>query len=87
MPIFKKSALERDLMELEQRYQKLRDALEGMEPNRNLFHRYEDDEQQYLADYVELKLDDVEYALHDFDGVLRRLRTANLKKRKAPARS
>lgn len=86
MSIFKKSALERDLQKLELRYKALRDAVAGKEPNPNIYMNYEDDPHVFRDEYTEVDLTDVEYALHDLDGVLKRLRRSSLAKLRARPR-
>jgi len=77
MPIVKKSDLKRHIMELEARYEKLRKAVNGTEPNPNIYNQYHNNPDQYKDEFIEISLDDVHYAVNDFNHVLKKLNNIN----------
>lgn len=85
MAIVKKSELQRHLDELERRFQELKKAVIGVEPNENIFVEYCNDPEYYKKHFTEVDVTSVNYALHDFRGVLKQLE--NIKKLQAPRRS
>jgi len=84
MAIFNRSELLRDLQELETRYQTLKRELTGSEPNPNLFEQYANDPEYFRSHFVEIDLGRLDLAIHDFQGPLKILGTAQIKKRQAP---
>ena len=75
MAIIRKTDLRRHIDELEKRYQELRKAVIGSTPNPNVFDQYSNNPDDYKEQFTEVQLEDVEYALSDFKGVLKQLET------------
>lgn len=75
MAIIRKSELRRHVEQLEARYQRLREAVDGIAPNRNLYEQYATDPDEYAEDFTEVDVEAVAYALSDFRTVLKRLDT------------
>jgi len=75
MAIIRKSELRRHLDELKARYDRLWSAVNGNTPNPNIYEQYAHDPEQYKKDFTEINITDVEYALSDFQTVLKRLET------------
>lgn len=73
MAIIKKSQLRRHIEELELRYEKLKNAAMGVDPNPNVYEQYSNNPDQYREEFVEVNVLDVKYALSDFRGVLKQL--------------
>jgi|CXWL01.1.fsa_nt_gi hypothetical protein len=82
MAIIRKVELRRHIEELESRYKKLREAISGGNPNPNIYDQYSNNPEQYKEEFTEVNDTDVEYALSDFRGVLKRLET--IQKLQAP---
>lgn len=66
MAIFRKADLARHLHELSSRHAALKAAVEGTEPNPNIFEFYAHDPQEYSDSFVEVDITSVDYALQDF---------------------
>jgi len=73
MTIIRKTDLRRHIEELDARYQALRKAVIGIEPNPNVYEHYCNNPDDYKEHFTEVDIDTVEYALHDFKGVLKQL--------------
>jgi len=73
MSIIKKTDLRRHIDELDARYQKLRNAVVGSEPNPNIYEQYSNSPDDYKKHFTEVETTDVDYALSDFRGVLKQL--------------
>ncbi len=73
MAIIKKVDLDRHIQELDKRYKDLRKAVIGSDPNPNLFEQYSGTPDDYKERFTEVDVMNVEYALHDFKGVLKQL--------------
>lgn len=54
MTIVRKARIAGLLEELDASYQELRSVLEGVEPNRNIYDRYHDNPEQYVAEFTEI---------------------------------
>ena len=77
MPIIRKQELHRHIAELEERYTKLKKAIEGSEPNPNIYEQYHNNSDQYKNEFTEVSIHDVHYAVDDFKNVLKILRNVN----------
>ena len=77
MPIIRKSDLQRHIREFDERYKSLKKAIEGSEPNPNIYNQYHDNPEQYKNEFTEVSVHDVQYAVDDFKTVLKVLRNVN----------
>lgn len=73
MAIIRKTDLQRHIQELDDRYQALKKAAVGGDPNPNIFEQYSVSPDDYKEHFTEVDVASVEYALHDFKGVLNQL--------------
>ncbi len=77
MPIVRKIELKRHIEELEKRFKKLREAVEGQEPNTNVYDQYHNNSDQFVEEFTELSTHDIQYAVDDFKNVLGVIRKVN----------
>lgn len=73
MAIIRKADLMRHISELDKRYQALKSAVVGTDPNPNVFDQYSVSADDYKEHFTEVDVASVEYALSDFRGVLKQL--------------
>ncbi|CAH8206662.1 hypothetical protein [Vibrio aestuarianus] len=85
MPIIRKSSLANHLAHLEQRFDKLKKELTGVEPNPNIYNVYHNDPIVYKEEFTEVNELEVKLAIEDFNAILKELR--QIKKLQATKRS
>ena len=72
--IFLKSSICRDIEEYKSRTQKLLEILEGGELNNNIYNKYANSPEDFGRDYVEIDIQELEYAISDFETSLKMLK-------------
>ena len=74
MPIVRKSKAQRHLERLEERIEKLKEVLQGKEPNINLWNFYSLNETDYLRDFTEVEQSELSIALGDIENAIKELK-------------
>ena len=82
MAIFNKSSVSKDIEEFRSRSKKLLDVISGKEPNPNIYDKYTENPDQYRSDYLEIDMEELEYAISDFETSLKVLKKLKIKKAK-----
>lgn len=66
MTIIRKPLLKPFLDELDEYHQRLRDVVQGREPSDSLAEHYHSNPQQFLRDYTDIDMDELEKAIKHF---------------------
>ena len=74
MPIVRKTKAQQHLQRLEERIEKIKQVLQGQEPNMNLWNLYAFSEDDYKRDFTEIDQSELSLALSDIEGAIRELK-------------